>query len=205
MKYEQEEDKILLEMVCESNEEVRNSLYEKYELMIKQLVKKYALAAKKLGLEKNDLLQEASVGFTDAINHFDSEKDASFKTFAQLCIERRLQNYLTKHQSQKYKMFQDSLSLDYVYDEEGSSLKELLGDVHLDPGEKYMEKETKIDFYKEARKILSKSEYEVFLYMLKGLNYIEIANILDKSSKQIDNTIQRIRFKLKSLLKEESK
>ena len=203
MNYDDEGDSVLMNMIGETNEEVRNSLYEKYVPLIQSIVKRYSSTARKLGIDKNDLLQEANVGFTDAINHFNEEKDASFKTFMQVCIERKLINYIKKHQSTKHKIIQDSLSLDYEYNEDGNSLKEMIGDIRLDPSIKYSEKETEKNRYEKIKKELSQFEYEVFLYMMKDLNYNEIAKILDKSPKQIDITMQRVRFKIKTILKEE--
>ncbi len=203
MNYDEEEDKMLFDMVCESNEEVRDSLYEKYKSLIDLEVKKFVPTALKVGIDLNDLQQEANVGFTDAINSFNASKEASLKTFIQLCIERKLINYVKKHQSVKYKISQDTLSLDYEYDTDGASLKESIGDDTLDPLRKYSEKENHIHFYNKVKSILSESEMEVFLYMVNHLNYTEIAKILDKSPKQIDNTMQRIRFKLKEIFKEE--
>ena len=86
---------------------------------------------------------------------------------------------------------------------EQNSLKEMIGDIRLDPSIKYSEKETEKNRYEKIKKELSQFEYEVFLYMMKDLNYNEIAKILDKSPKQIDNTMQRVRFKIKTILKEE--
>jgi len=203
MNYPEDDESLLLDMVCESNEEVRNSLYEKYESTIKYIVKKYEQAAKKLGLDKNDLLQEANVGFTSAINDYDREKEASLKTFIQVCISRRLNNYIRKNQAQKNKIVQESLSLEYEYVEQGLPLKEIIGSDELDPSKAYNDQENYESILKKVEGNLSELENEVFHHMLNGLNYNEIANLLDKSPKQIDNTMQRLRTKLKSLLKED--
>jgi len=205
MNYKEEDEALLLDMVCESNEEVRNSLYEKYEKMIKYIVKKYEPAAKKLGIDNNDLIQEANVGFTNALNDYRNEKEASLKTFIQVCISRRLNNYIRKNQSLKNKMVQESLSLEYEYLKEGLPLKEVLGSDELDPSKRFNEQENYVDILKKVEKNLSEFENIVFIHILKGLNYNEIANLLDKSPKQIDNTMQRLRSKLKNLLKEEKK
>ena len=109
MKYN-EDDEFLFDMISESNEEVRNSLYEKYEPLIKFIVKKYTATAAHYGLDYNDLIQEANVGFTDALNSYDEKKDASLKTFISLsysdlisCANRWKNNI--KFQS----------ALDYIY------------------------------------------------------------------------------------------
>ena len=201
MKYD-EEANMLADMFCETNEDIRDSLYEKYLPTIKYVVKKFTTNAKKLGLEYSDLMQEANVAFTDAINTYDQNKDASLQTFIVLCVQRRLTNVISKAQTTKSKMEQQSLSLDYDYDEEGLPLKDILKVDLSDPSFKYSEKETTEEMKKKIKEQLSPLELEVFTYMINGLNYLEIAEILDKSPKQIDNTMQRVRLKARAVLKE---
>ncbi len=202
MKYNEEDD-FLFDMISESNEDVRNSLYEKYKPLIKYLVNKYYLTASKYGLDYNDLIQEANVGFADALNSYDEKKDASLKTFISLCINRKLINAIRKVQTNKNQMELTNLSLDYDYNKEGLPLIDVIGDVNADPLLKFSEKENEKSLISKIEKELSTSEYEVFKLLLKGLNYKEISKILEKSEKQIDNTIQRIRNKARAILKEE--
>lgn len=202
MKYN-EDDEFLFDMISESNEEVRNSLYEKYEPLIKFIVKKYTATAAHYGLDYNDLIQEANVGFTDALNSYDEKKDASLKTFISLCIERKLINAIRKIQTNKSQMEKANLSLDYDYDKQGLPLIDVLGDENADPLIKFSEIEQEENLRKNIQEQLSENEKQVFNFLLKGLNYKEIATLLDKNEKQIDNTIQRIRGKVRQLLKEE--
>ena len=150
MKYD-EEANMLADMFCETNEDIRDSLYEKYLPTIKYVVKKFTTNAKKLGLEYSDLMQEANVAFTDAINTYDQNKDASLQTFIVLCVQRRLTNVISKAQTTKSKMEQQSLSLDYDYDEEGLPLKDILKDDLSDPSFKYSEKETTEEMKKKIK------------------------------------------------------
>ena len=152
MKYNEEDDTLLVDMVCETNEEVRNSLYDKYEPVIKGIVKRYKSKALKIGLDLNDLIQEANLGFTDAINKYDSTKEASLKTFVTLCIERRLLKVIERQSALKNRMIQESLSLDYEYYENGLSLKEMLGSDKLDPSKTYSDQELMNAIHKKVEK-----------------------------------------------------
>ena len=107
MKYD-EEDNMLIDMLSDANEDVRDSLYEKYLPTVKFVVKKFMVSAKKLGLEQSDLMQEANVAFTDAINTYDQSKDASLQTFIVICVQRRLSNVISKAQTIKSKMDQQN-------------------------------------------------------------------------------------------------
>ena len=201
MKYN-EDDEFLFDMISESNEEVRNSLYEKYEPLIKYLVKQYASAASKYGVDYADLLQEANVGFANALNNYDEKKDASLKTFISLCIKRRLINAIRKAQTDKNQMELSNLSLDYDYVTKGTRLMDLIKDEKSDPLDKFSAMENEQQLIKKIQSQLSISEQEVFDLLLKGFNYKEMSLALDKNEKQIDNTIQRIRGKVRNLLKE---
>ena len=202
MKYN-EDDEFLFDMISESNEEVRNSLYEKYEPLIKYIVKKYTATAARYGLDYNDLIQEANVGFANALNNYDEKKESSLKTFISLCIKRRLINAIRKAQTNKNQMELSNLSLDYDYVTTGMQLKDIIKDENSDPLIQFSDLENEEMLIKNIKKRLSAKEDEVFDLLLKGFNYKEISLTLDKSEKQIDNTIQRIRGKVRNLLKEE--
>ncbi len=202
MSYE-EEELMLLDMICESNDEVRTTLYKTYEPVIKGIIKKYVRSAQKLGIEINDLVQEANVGFADALNKYDASKDASLKTFIGICVDRRLLNYIYKNKTVKSQIEQESLSLDYAYDDSGLPLKDVLKDDDADPFRQISYASTYHNAVQKVAYKLSLQEKEVFNYLMQGLDYIEIAKRLAKSPKQIDNTIQRIRTKIKDCIKEE--
>lgn len=196
------DDGLIADMVCESNEDLNNSLYEEYLPNIKYLVNKYAIAAHKLGLDYNDLMQEANIGFTEAITTYDESKGANLKTFIIVCVERKIQSALRKEKTIKNQMMQESISLDYDYEKEGLPLKDILGDSTNDPYEQYTEKENIEQIKTKIMNGLSHFEQQVFSYMLNGLDYKEIAQALDKSPKQIDNTMQRVRLKARAIMKE---
>lgn len=198
MEYNESE---IMNLISESSEEAREILYEKYKYLIEAIIKKYIYTATKLGLEYKDLFQEALVGFTDAMNQFDSEKNASFKTFASLCTERRIQNIIAKAGRNKNKIMVESLSLDHTYEKYKLPLKEIISDQsENDPLENITKQEEIDELVESVKKELSDREIEVFQFMLNGLAYKDIALLLNKTPKQIDNTMQRIKNKIKIVL-----
>lgn len=198
------EDNLLFDMISESNEDALNSLYERYVPLISFLVKKYSGQALRLGLEKKDLVQEANLAFADAINSYNPDKDASLKTFISLCVERRLINIINKNNTRKSQIGRDTLSLEFEYDEDGSMLNNYIADSRLDPSNTYLEKEDLKELKEKINSCLSGFEMQVYQQMLNGFSYQQIALLLDKNPKQIDNTIQRIRIKLRSILEGEN-
>lgn len=206
MDYKEYSDGELCSMICEANEDAKDILFVKYKYIIDIVIKKYLLSSIKVGIEYNDLYQEALVGFTDAINSYVEEKDASLATFITLCVERKLQNTVIRAKTLKNKMFLEALSLDYQKNSEDSSLKEMISDQSKnDPLRNITNEETYKELLEKIKNELSSNEYEVFTLLITGLTYIEIANELNKNPKQVDNTIQRIRNKIKNILKRKEK
>ena len=201
MDYKEYSDNELCSMICESSEDAKDILFKKYKYIIDIVIKKYIMSSLKLGIEYSDLYQEALVGFTDAINTFDENKDASLKTFITLCVDRRLQTSLIRARTKKNELLLQSLSLDYQKNEEELPLKEILSDNSKnDPLHNITVDEDYKELLSKIKNDLSESEYEVFKLMLMNKNYLEISDILNKSPKQIDNTMQRIKSKIKKIL-----
>jgi RNA polymerase sporulation-specific sigma factor len=193
-------DSELINLANEESEEAKEILFEKYQYIINLIIKKYIIASKKYNVEYNDLYQEALVGFTDAINRY-NDTSSSLPTFITLCVDRRLQVIIKKASRLKNKIMNSSLSLEHVYDNYEQPLMDLLSDENKNnPLHNLEDDENCKVLINEIEKNLSSNEKEVFYLMLKNYNYLEIAEILNKTSKQIDNCIQRIKSKSKNIL-----
>lgn len=203
MNYEEYSDSELYSMICESNEEAKDILYVKYKYIIDVVIKKYAFTAMKYGFEYKDLYQEALVGFSDALNSYKDDKNTSMATFITLCVERRLQNAIHKAGRVKNRILLESLSLDHVYEQYEIPLKDIISDnSDNDPLVNIAKDEAFDELISFIEKSLSSSEYEVYKLLISGLSYNQIAEALGKSPKQIDNAIQRLKGKIKEILKE---
>ncbi len=200
MDYSDIKDEQLIHMIREESEEAKEVLYEKYRYIIEVELKKYNRMAWALSYDVNDLYQDALVGFADAIYSYREDKEASLSSFITLCVDRRLQTSIRKAGRMKNKMIHDALSLEEEY-RSTSQLKELLSDnSENDPLENILKEEGYNELRKSIKDSLSDSEYEVYTYMINGLKYDEIATLLNKDLKQIDNTIQRVKGKIKKIL-----
>ncbi len=204
MNYNDYNDDELIMLINESSEEAKDILYNKYHYIIDIIFKKYYKAALLLNVEPTDLFQEAMLGFTDAINCYKDDKLTSFATFASLCIERKLQGVLKKASRIKNKIVSESVSLEYEYDDEGLTLKDLISDdSSVDPLLTITDNEVILDLERQIKEALSDNEYAVYQLMIQGFNYHEIAKIVNKADKQVDNTMQRIRNKVKKIINKE--
>lgn len=201
MNYEEYSDGELYSLICESDEDAKDMLFMKYKYIIDIVIKKYAFSAMKYGFEYKDLYQEALVGFSDALQSYQEDKNSSMATFITLCVDRRLQNTIRKAGRIKNKVLLESLSLDHVYEEYNIPLKEVISDNNEhDPLTNITKDEEFDELLEFIEKSLSSSEYEVYKLLISGMSYGEIAKVLGKSPKQIDNAIQRIKNKVKEIL-----
>lgn len=195
-------DTQLLELVCESSEEAKDEIYKRYKYIIDIYLKKYYKISLVLKIDRSDLHQEALVGFADAINSYREEKEAGLATFISVCVERRIQGALLKANRLKSQIYNEAVSLDYIYNNT-TTMKDILSDNNQNnPLEKMTRNESFEELVRKIKSDLSDKEYEVFCLTASGLNYREIALLLNKEPKQIDNTLTRIKTKIKKILVE---
>ncbi len=190
----------LTQMVCENNEDAKDFLYEKYHYIIDIIISKYKKTIYALGMDINEVRQEAMLGFTDALIKYTVSKETSLPTFISLVVERKIQNAVRKAETQKNKIHNEAYSLEYDYETFNRPLEEIIGDNTKDPLRKLESEENYKELTKKINESLSPFEKEVYDLIINDFNYIDIAKILNKEPKQIDNTIQRIRNKIKDLI-----
>lgn len=193
-------DQELTTMFSENNEDAKNILFDKYSYIIDIIMSKYKKSIYALNLDYDEVKQEARLGFTDALIKFNSEKDTSLPTFITVVVERKIQNCIRKADTIKNKIHNESYSIDYEYDIFKKPLSEILGDNSGDPLTNLENEENYKELVRKINELLSPFEQDVYKLLINGFNYVDIANILNKEPKQIDNTIQRIRSKIKDVI-----
>lgn len=200
MNYKDYNDFELLSYVSDNNEEASEVLFEKYRPLINATANRLYYYCKNTGLEINDLIQEGMLGLNLAINSFDNEKETSFYTYAKKCIERRIISVIVSSRRLKHKFLNESLSFE-VNDEVSQSFihEKNLEDNSYNPEEILVNSESFEELIKEVSSHLTEFEVQVFELKLNGFDYKEIAEILDKDTKSIDNALQRIKVKIKRI------
>ena len=130
------------------------------------------------------------LGLFKAIRDYQPDKEASFETFAQICISRQIYSAIQASNRQKHVPLNSYVEL-------SPSLGEGAGDpTGKSPEELLIAQESLKGLYEEIRNALSPFEQEILRACLNGQSYTEIAVRLNKSAKSVDNAIQRIRRKL---------
>lgn len=149
------------------------------------------------GGDSEDLIQEGMFGLLSAIRQYDPQMSASFKTYAELCIRRRLLSAIKSASRNKHIPLNDGISLDSLLSEETqiplSAYTELF---RRTPEEQVLARENREELYLSFERCLSKLERSVLRLYLDGSSYADIARELGRDEKAIDNAVQRIRRKL---------
>ena len=193
--YENKPDEEIISYIKQGDEQALAYLLNKYRELVNIKISKFYM----VGGERDDILQEGMIGLFKAIKNFDSEKQSSFKTFANICIERQLITAIKTSNRQKHIPLNSYISLNtsaYDNDEESAELIDTFNS-HLieDPLDTIMKKEYYEEVFNSLDKHLSKFERSVLNRFIKGESYVKIAEKLEAPVKSVDNAIQRIRKK----------
>lgn len=197
LKLENLTDEELANLSKNLNDEALEILMKRYKALLSKIVRGYFL----LGASKDDVMQEAYIGLYKAVLSYDKVKNASFKTFAMLCVRRNILSAIKKSNSQKNKLLNESVSLtDLKNDEDEESVLFLpsfftMTDETIIQNEKFEEVKSLII------KKLSRLELEILKYYLKGYSYSDMAKKLTITTKTVDNALSRIKSKLQFLIK----
>lgn len=192
------EESLLIEKAKKGDGEAVEKLVEIYSPIMTSIVRRYFL----VGGDSEDLMQEAMIGFWNAINSY-NEKDSSFKTFVTLCVTRRVQSAIRKDSAQKNRVLNYSLSVDDKEDDEVGYDMYFYFPKQPSPEEEFLDKEQNKNLKQRMKELLSAYQFEVLELYLQGHSYSEIASRFSKTNKDIDNTLMAIKRILTSLKNED--
>ena len=174
-------------------------IFDSFRGYIRSLSNKYYIA----GADKDDLIQEGMIGLFKAIRDFDNSKLASFKSFAELCVRRQIITAVKAATRKKHLPLNNYISLSKpVFDDESDgTLEDFLSELKsADPEELFIWKENAAIIGEKMNEVLSKLEREVLGMYLEGKSYQEIAKLMERPPKSIDNALQRIKKKLEKYI-----
>lgn len=192
--YKDMKDEDLVNIIKSGDKDALEYLIGKYKELVNMKVGKYYI----IGAEREDIIQEGLIGLFKAVKSFNNDKQNSFKTFANMCIERQLITAIKTSNRQKHMPLNSYLSLNmnaYEEDEDSNLLDKFDSHQIEDP----LDTITKKEYYETVEnaidRALSDFEKQVLNRYIQGESYIQIAEKLDTPVKSIDNAIQRIRKK----------
>lgn len=199
--YENFTDEELIHRLRDGETSVMDYICEKYKPLVRSKAKSMFI----LGGDNEDLIQEGMLGLFKAVRDYDSGRDASFFTFADLCISRQMYTAVQASQRKKHIPLNTYISLygansDQADGENRDLAEALAGKVQQDPEALFLDKE-RVDYLERSiEKELSAFEKEVLDLHLTGMSYSQIAKVLGREEKATDNALQRLKSKIKKML-----
>jgi RNA polymerase sporulation-specific sigma factor len=185
---------------CQLGEEAAlNLLLERYRSFARAKARGYFIA----GGDLDDLEQEGMIGLFKAVRDYRPEREASFRSFAELCITRQIITAIKTATRQKHRPLNQYVSLwgMRLVDDPGEALVEELPHHRVpDPADELVSSEDLADMHTSLARMLSGLEVDVLQLYVEGRTYQEIGERLGRQAKSIDNALQRIKRKLEGHL-----
>ena len=185
-------DSSLCQMVAQGNREAEEILVTRYNRLVRICARPYFLA----GGDSEDLIQEGMVGLLKAIRNYDSSKEASFRTFAEICIRSRLYSIIRNQKLDKHASLNHAVILEAPFFDSNSYALGGFDISQSNPEDLMIVQENFAEMWKQVQKQLSEFEAKILGFYLDGLSYQEIAVKVSKPPKSVDNAVQRIRRKV---------
>jgi len=197
--YEAMSDEEIVELIRNNDDFALEYLINRYRNFVRAKARSYFL----IGADREDIIQEGMIGLYKAIRDYRSDRLASFRAFAELCITRQIITAIKTATRQKHIPLNSYISLNRpIYDEDSDRtlLDIISGTKVTDPEELVISKEEFIDIENKMSEFLSDLEWKVLMYYLEGKSYQEIADDLSRHVKSVDNALQRVKRKLERYL-----
>lgn len=196
--YENMSDEELIIRQRDGDNRVTDFIIEKYKDMVRKKTKSMYI----LGADHEDLLQEGMIGLFKAVRDYDAGRDASFRTFAELCVTRQVYTAIQAAGRKKHSFLNFYVSLYGSGDGKGQEdypelMEEFAADGIGNPETMVIDKENLEHLEHVIEQELSDFEKQVLELRLTGMGYTEIARVLGKTDKATDNALQRIKAKIK--------
>ena len=185
-------DEELCLLAASGNRLAEEALVTRYNRLVRTCARPFFLA----GGDSEDLTQEGMVGLITAVREYDAGKEASFRTFAEVCIRNRLYSVLRASARDKQQPLNQSLSLDDSHFDSNPLTSGTNNLAQRNPEDFLIDREHTAALLSGVRKQLSEFEAKILGFYLDGLSCREIAKAVNKPPKSVDNAVQRIRRKV---------
>ena len=185
-------DEELCLLAASGNRLAEEALVTRYNRLVRTCARPFFLA----GGDSEDLTQEGMVGLITAVREYDAGKEASFRTFAEICIRSRLYSVLRASARDKQQPLNQSLSLDDSHFDSNPLTSGTNNLAQRNPEDFLIDREHTAALLSGVRKQLSEFEAKILGFYLDGLSCREIAKAVGKPPKSVDNAVQRIRRKV---------
>lgn len=199
--WDRDDDSRLIARAQSGDELAAAELLRRYRSFVRCKARSYFLA----GGERDDVIQEGMIGLYKAIRDYRPDRQASFRSFAELCITRQLITAIKTATRQKHAPLNMYVSLNQPasFDEEGDRvLSDILAVKQIcDPADIVISEWEAVSIREGFTEALSGFETDVLRLYVEGKSYQEIAAMLDRGVKSVDNALQRVKRKVEVQLR----
>lgn len=196
-------DQELVNLIRNGHDFALDFLMNKYKVLVERKAKSYYL----IGASKDDVIQEGMIGLFKAIRDYNPNKEASFYSFADLCVTRQMISAVKASTRQKHMPLNSYISLNKPIFEEDNDRTNMLDIMPtnkiVNPEEVLIGEESRNIIEEQISIRLSKMEKEILNLYVDGHNYVEIAEMTGRTIKSIDNALQRIKKKVEQIIKDQ--
>lgn len=194
--YENLTDEEVVSLAQKGDKTAAEYIVGKYKEFVEMRSAPYFIA----GGERDDLVQEGLIGLYKAVKSYSPDKLANFKTFAEVCVVRHMISAVKTSTRKKNSPLNHYVSI-HMSDDEADAISAKLVDVkNANPESLLIEKESEQGMKNKINSVLSDFESEVLMYYFSGLSYKEIAVIMGKTPKAVDNALCRIKKKVEKYI-----
>lgn len=192
-KYENMQDNEIITLIQAGDKNALEFMIDKYNDIVNIKASKFFAN----GIEREDIIQEGLIGLYKATKSYNMEKQNSFKSFANLCIERQLITSIKSANRQKNIPLNSAFSLNApVYEDDDMDVIGVFDDKTAEDPLDTITKKEYFDFIeKKMDESLSDFEKKVLVEYKKGKSYNDIAKKVNAKIKSVDTAIQRIKKK----------
>lgn len=193
-------DEELVEEVRQGNDDALSELLRRYRRFARAKARSYFL----IGGDREDIVQEGMIGLYKAVRDYAAEHGASFRSFAELCITRQILTAIKTATRQKHSPLNTYVSFDRPHqgDPDRTLGDSLAAEDSADPLRRLVASDELEQLEAMCDEVLSELESDVLRLYVEGRSYQEIAELLGRHVKSIDNALQRIKRKLECRLRE---
>lgn len=178
-------------------DEFAAELFSRYEPVVKGIASNYFVP----GAEAEDVMQEGRIGLFKAVINYDPERSDKFKPFAIMCIKQQIQSAVRKAARKKHIPLNSYVSLDTPARDVEEDASFIAAGGESNPESIFINRESREDISRIINTSLSEKERAVLDLYIKGRTYREIADIIGRNTKYVDNTIQAAKRKLRARIK----
>ena len=183
------------------DQQAMDQIISRYRGFVRLKASAYFLA----GGDSEDLIQEGLIGLFKAVRDYRPEREASFRSFAELCVTRQIITAIKT--AARNKLIPLNTYVSFSNTRAGSEQETTLADVLpddpvTDPINQAISTEELTSLVECLGRVLSPLESQVLAMYLEGRSYEEVAERLECNPKSVDNALQRVKRKVETHLNE---